>query len=48
MKFIKYLLSLLLDTPKGTRLEEYIIWKNPQNNADLDAIVREYNELRYW
>jgi hypothetical protein len=48
MKFLKSFLSTIFDIPHGTRLEEYITWKRPQNNADLDRIVREFNELRYW
>jgi hypothetical protein len=46
-KILKSLQSIF-DIPKGTRLEEYIAWKRPQNHADLDRIVREYNEMRYW
>ena len=51
MKFVKSIsdfFKTIFDTPKGTRLEEYITWKRPQNNADLDRIVREFNEMRYW
>jgi hypothetical protein len=48
MNFLKSFFSTLFDIPKGTRLEEYITWKRPQNHADLDRIVREFNELRYW
>jgi hypothetical protein len=40
--------ATIFDTPKSTRLEDYITWKRPQNHADLDRIVREYNEMRMW
>ena len=48
LKQLSYIFSTLFDTPKGTRLEEYISWKKPQNNADLEKVIQEYNELRYW
>ena len=51
MKFLKKLSTLfstLLDTPKGSRLEEYISWKQPQSHADLERVIREYNEMRMW
>ena len=48
MKKLFNFLSTLFDIPQGTPLEEYITWKRPQNNADLDRIVREYNEMRMW
>jgi hypothetical protein len=48
LKQISNIFSTLLDTPRGTRLEEYISWKQPQNHADLERIVREYNEMRMW
>ena len=48
LKQLSYIFSTLLDTPRGTRLEEYISWKQPQNHADLERTIQEYNELRYW
>jgi hypothetical protein len=48
LKQISYIFSTLLDTPRGTRLEEYISWKQPQNHADLERVIREYNQLKMW
>jgi hypothetical protein len=47
LKVIKEFFSFTLNR-RNTRLDEYITWKRPQNNADLERIVREYNELRMW
>jgi hypothetical protein len=48
LKQITSLFATIFDVPHGTRLEEYIAWKRPQNHSDLERIVREFNELRYW
>jgi hypothetical protein len=48
LKLISNFFKTLFDIPQGTRLEEYITWKRPQNHADLERIVREYNEMRMW
>lgn len=51
MKFLKSISNFFkttFDIPHGTRLEEYITWKRPQNHAELEKIVQEYNEMRYW
>jgi hypothetical protein len=47
-KFIKSL-QAIFNVPRGTRLEEYIAWRRPQNHADLERIVRDYQtEMRMW
>jgi hypothetical protein len=47
LQIIKEFFSLTLNH-QNTRLDEYIAMKRPQNNADLERIVREYNDLRMW
>jgi len=51
MNFLKQIsdaLKSFFNTYGPMTLDEYISLKRPQNNADLDRIVREFNELRYW
>ena len=48
LKSLAGLFATIFDTPKGTRLEDYIAMRRPQNTADIDRIVREYNEMRMW
>jgi len=51
MKLLKQITNALksfFTTYGPMSLDEYITLKRPQNNADLDRIVREFNELRYW
>jgi hypothetical protein len=46
MKQILKFLQTLFDVPHGTQLEEYITWKRPQNHADLERIIQEYQRSR--
>ena len=48
MKRLLNFFSTIFDIQSGTALQEYITWKRPQNHADLERIVQEFNELRYW
>ena len=42
-------LSSIVNVPRGSRLEEYINWRQPQNASDLERIVRDYHsEQRMW
>lgn len=48
LKQISNFFSTTFDIPRGTRLEEYISMKRPQNHSDLERIVREWNDQRMW
>jgi hypothetical protein len=48
LKLISNFFATIFDIPRGTRLEEYIAMKRPQNHSDLERIVREWNDLRMW
>jgi hypothetical protein len=32
----------------GTELEEYITSKNPQNTADVEMLMRQFNQRKGW
>lgn len=32
----------------GTALEEYIVSRNPQNAADVDRLMREFDRRKEW
>ena len=47
MKQLSNFFKSIFKTPKSS-LEEFITNSRPQNHADLERIVREWNEMRMW
>ena len=37
-------ISAIVNVPRGSRLEEYINWRQPQNDSDLERIVRDFHD----